>query len=220
MSLHASEAVIDLEYVADIACPWCYIGLERLKQAMRRRPSLEIRLRWRPFMLNPDLPAEGIGRADYLLAKFGPEAGRIYRRIEAIGRDDGIPFAFDRIQRQPNTTDAHRLVLLAHERGRAPAMIERLFQAFYLEGEDLTQHERLVAIAAEAGLDRGETRALFAGNQLNADVTRSHRTAGWQGIRGVPVYILGQAHVLSGAQPPEVITQLLDLARTPRAASA
>lgn len=215
MTIHQTGPAIEIDYVADVACPWCYVGLERLKRAMGLRPAVPVRLRWRPFMLNPDLPAAGIGRAEYLMAKFGPNANRIYQRIEAVGREEGIAFAFDRIRRQPNTTDAHRLILLAQQRGGALAMIDRLFQAFYLEGEDLGAHATLVALAKDAGLDPVEVTTFLGGDELVGEVSRSQQTASWQGIRGVPVFILGHAHALSGAQPAEVLVQLFDLARTP-----
>ena len=208
--------VIELEYVADVACPWCYIGLERLKQALRLRPEIGIRLRWRPFILNPDLPPGGIDRATYLSAKFGHNAPRIYQRIEAVGRAEGIAFAFDRIRRQPETTDAHRLILYAQQQGRAPAMIDRLFRAFFREGDDVGIPARLLALATDAGFDPEAVGALLAGRDLVGEVQRAHSSAGWQGIRGVPVFILAETHALSGAQPAEVLAQLLDLAATPR----
>lgn len=211
---------VELDYVADVACPWCYIGLERLNRARRQRPAVDVRIRWRPFMLNPDLPPGGIERSEYLRAKFGPNAGRVYDRIAAVGREEGIPLAFDRIQRQPNTVDAHRLILHAQEVGLADAMIEQVFQAFYAEGKDIGEREVLAALAVEAGLEEGAVRRLLQSDRLESDVLRSQRTTTWQGIRGVPVFILQQAHALSGAQPAEVLVQLIDFALTPAPASA
>lgn len=211
---------VELDYVADIACPWCYIGMQRLERARRQRPAVRVRLRWRPFMLNPDLPASGIERSAYLEAKFGPNAGRVYERIGTVGRQEGIPLAFDRIQRQPNTTDAHRLILHAQEAGRGEAMIERLFQAFYAEGKDVGDRTVLAALGAEAGFEEAAIRGLLESDRYENDVIRSQRTTTWQGIRGVPVFILQQAHALSGAQPAEVLVQLIDFALTPAAASA
>lgn len=216
-SRHVPGGAIEVEYVADVACPWCYIGLERLKRALQLRPGVEIRLRWRPFVLNPDLPRGGIERQVYLSAKFGQDAPRVQQRIEAVGRTEGIPFALERIRRQPDTIDAHRLILYAQREGRAPAMVDRLFRAFFLDGDDLGARARLITLAADAGFDPEAIGALLASDDFAAAVKRSHTTAGWQGIRGVPVFILAQAHALSGAQPAEVLAQLLDFAATPRA---
>lgn len=220
MDSAAIRRSLELDYVADLACPWCYVGIERLARAREQRPAVDLRLRWRPFMLNPDLPASGIERADYLRAKFGPNAGRIYDRIAAVGRREGIPFAFERIQRQPNTTDAHRLILHAQAAGRGEAVIGRLFRAFYSEGADIGDRAVLVALAGEVGLDEAASRRLLQSERYESDVLRSQRTTTWQGIRGVPVFILAQAHALSGAQPAEVLVQLIDFALTPAAAPA
>jgi hypothetical protein len=133
----APALVVDV--VSDIVCPWCFIGKRKLEIALadlrRGEPSLEVMVRWHSFQLNPDLPAEGIPRAAYLAQKFGAaRATDVYARVKAIGETVGIPFRFDRIERQPNTLDGHRLVAWAQQQGDAGALVERLFSAYFIEG--------------------------------------------------------------------------------------
>jgi predicted DsbA family dithiol-disulfide isomerase len=205
---------ITIDHIADVACPWCYIGLRRFARARAMRPAHTVRARWRPFMLNPTLPAEGMDRGAYMRAKFGSEAAalRIYERIAQVGEAEGIPFQFDRMKRTPNTLQAHRLILLAQERGLAEALIERLFCALFIEGRDVGDPGVLVEEAAAAGFEHPEVETWLAGRELTDEVVRSHETAQWQGIRGVPAFVLAGTHAITGAQPAEVLTGLIDVA--------
>lgn len=213
------ERPIEVAYVADLACPWCYIGLRRLDRAREMRPDLAVRVRWWPFLLNPFLPPEGMDRGEYVRAKFGGEAAarEVYERLTAAGRDDGIAFAFERMPRTPNTVQAQRLVLWAQERGEAAALIERLFEALFVEGRDVGAREALAELAGEAGLDPDAARDFLAGDALAAEIVRSHQQAERIGVRGVPVFIVEREHAVSGAQPPEVLAGLLDVAATEEA---
>lgn len=210
------ERPIEVAYVADLACPWCYVGLMRLDRAREMRPELPVRVRWWPFLLNPFLPPEGMDRGEYVRAKFGGEAAarQVYERLTQVGRDDGIAFAFERMPRTPNTVQAQRLVLWAQERGEAAALIERLFEALFVEGRDVGAREVLAELAGEAGLDPEAARDFLAGDALAAEVVRSHQQAERIGVRGVPVFIVEREHAVSGAQPPEVLAGLLDVAAT------
>lgn len=210
------ERAIEVAYVADLACPWCYIGLRRLDRARAMRPDLPVRVRWWPFLLNPFLPPEGMDRGEYVRAKFGGEAAarQVYERLTEVGRDDGIAFAFERMPRTPNTVQAQRLVLWAQERGEAAALIERLFEALFVEGRDVGSREVLVELAGEAGLETDAARDFLAGDALAAEIVRAHQQAERIGVRGVPVFIVERAHAVSGAQPPEVLAGLLDVAAT------
>jgi len=212
---------IEVDYVADLACPWCYIGLKRLDRARALRPDKPVRVRWWPFLLNPFLPPEGMDRAEYVRAKFGGDvaARRVYERITEAGREDGIAFAFERMPRTPNTVLAQRLVLWAQESGSADALIERLFEALFVEGRDIGKREVLVELAGEAGLDPDAARTFLAGDALAAEILRAHQQAERLGVRGVPVFIVERAHAVSGAQPPEVLAGLLDVAATAEAAA-
>jgi predicted DsbA family dithiol-disulfide isomerase len=141
---------LQIEIVSDVVCPWCFIGKRRLEQALGRAPDTPVSLRWRPFQLNPQLPAGGVERAEYVRAKFGARATEIYDRVARVGRGVGIDFAFDRIVRQPNTLPAHQLIGAAAVAGVEEAMVETLFRAYFLEGADLTSRACLLGLAARA----------------------------------------------------------------------
>jgi predicted DsbA family dithiol-disulfide isomerase len=210
---HAGSS-ITIDYIADLACPWCYIGLRRFAQARAMRPAHRVASRWRPFMLNPNLPAEGMDRATYMRAKFGSEAAaeRVYGRIVQAGEAEGIPFDFGRMKRTPNTLQAHRLILFAQARGKAEVLIERLFCALFIEGKDVGDLRVLVKEAAAAGLEPKEVGTWLAGRELADEVVHAHETAQWQGVRGVPAFVLADTHAITGAQPAEVLTGLIDVA--------
>jgi len=213
MTEHPPEAAaIEVDLFADLACPWCYLGLVRLDRARAMRPDREVRVRWRPFFLNPGMPPEGMDRADYLRRKFGGDARHVYRRIEDAGRTDGVTFAFERMPRTPNTLLAHRLILFAEELGKADAVIRALFRALFQEGRDVGRAEVLAEIAADAGLDSLEVGEFLQGDRLAREVHAAHAQAERIGIRGVPVFIFDHEHAITGAQPPEVLAGLLDLA--------
>jgi predicted DsbA family dithiol-disulfide isomerase len=207
---------IEIDFVADLACPWCYLGLVRLDRARAMRPDWPVRVRWRPFFLNPHLPPEGMDRATYVRRKFGGDAARVYQRIVDSGRADGVEFAFERMPRTPNTTLAQRLILFAQERGQADAVIRALFRALFEEGRDVGRPEVLAAIAADAGLDRDEVSAFLSGDGLEREVTAAYQQAERAGVQGVPVFIVERAHAITGAQPPEILADLLDVAAAAR----
>lgn len=207
---------VTVDMIADLACPWCYLGLVRLDKARALRPALEVDLRWWPYMLNPQLPKEGMDRRTYLRAKFGGDAnaGAIYQRIEEAGREEGMAFAFDKIQRTPNTVAAQRLVLLAQGQGRGDAVIRALFKALFEDGIDIGQVDALYRLGEAEGIAREELEALFAGDAHSADIIRGHQRAQMMGVQGVPVYVVDKEHVIAGAQAPEVLAGLLDVAGT------
>jgi len=221
MSEDPSEAMpIQVDFVADLACPWCFLGLVRLDRARAMRPDWPVRVRWRPFFLNPYMPPEGMDRATYVRRKFGGDAREVYRRIEEAGRADGVAFAFDRMPRTPNTTLAHRLILFAEERGAGDALIRRLFRALFQEGQDVGRPEVLAAVAEQAGLDPATVREFLSGDRLRREVLAAHQQAERAGVRGVPVFIVDREHAITGAQPPEVLAGLLDVAIAARHAPA
>jgi predicted DsbA family dithiol-disulfide isomerase len=221
MSEHSPRtAPIEVDFVADLVCPWCFLGLVRLDRARAMRPDWPVRVRWRPFFLNPHLPPEGMDRATYVRRKFGGNAKEVYQRIEASGRSDGVTFAFDRMPRTPNTTLAQRLILFAEQQGAADGVIRALFRALFQEGRDVGRREVLAAIAEEAGLDREEVSAFLSGDRLTREVIAAHQQAERIGIYGVPVFIVEREHAITGAQPPEVLADLLDVAVAARRAPA
>ena len=204
---------VRIDIVLDVICPWCFIGKRRLEQALALRPEIEPAFGWRPFQLNPDMPAEGMARNDYLAVKFGgsQHAGRIYHTVAEAGGTVGIPFAFDRIRRMPATREAHRLIRHAEALGRAAALVEALFCAYFIEGRDLGDRAILAAIAAEAGLDPAETRRFLASGDGAAAVLAEERSARRIGINAVPCFILDEQYAISGAQEPEFFLPLFDL---------
>jgi predicted DsbA family dithiol-disulfide isomerase len=205
------EAPIEIDFVADLACPWCYLGLVRLDRARAMRPDRPVRVRWRPFFLNPGMPQDGMDRAAYL-RQFGGDARDVCRRIEDSGRADGVTFAFERMPRTPNTLLAHRLILFAEEQSKADAVIRALFRALFQDGRDVGRPEVLAAIAGEAGLDQAEVSEFLKDDRLAPEVHAAHEQAERIGIRGVPVFIVDREHAITGAQPPEVLAGLIDVA--------
>ncbi len=208
------KARLTVEVVHDLVCPWCYLGTRRLLRTIRRRPDLLVDIVWRPFLLNPDMPRLGMARSDYVVRKFGGEdrARRLYTSITEIGRTEGVQFRFDRVRRTPSSVDAHRLVRWAARFGRADEVVEGLFAAHFSDGRDVGDPAVLCAVAASCGLDPANARAMLASDadldSIHADNLRAHRL----GINGVPCFVVAGRHAIAGAQEPEVIERLLDVA--------
>jgi predicted DsbA family dithiol-disulfide isomerase len=204
-----------LDVFSDTICPWCYIGKRRLERALKARPQRQLKVRWRAFQLNPGMAPQGMDRRAYIEAKFGgtERARAIYDTVRSAGASEGIGFAFDRIQRTPNTLQSHRVMRLAAAADRQDAALEGLFRAYFVEGRDIGDREVLADIAAAAGLDRGEVARHLTGD-FEADVVLGEDAlARRAGINGVPCFIFNGRFALSGAQEPEAFFQLFDLAR-------
>ena len=210
---------LSIDVVSDVVCPWCFIGKRRLEAALalyaKERPDAPApTVSWRPFQLNPDLPAEGMPRAEYIQRKFGARGGAVYERVTMVGRQVGIPFAFDRIVRQPNTLAAHSLIELAQAHGRQDAVAEAFFRAYFLDGVDLTHRANLVAIAAGAGLDPAEAETWLDNANARDAVAAEDARARELGIQGVPFFIFGGRVAVSGAQPAEVLLDAMTQAES------
>lgn len=205
-----------VDVVSDVVCPWCYVGKRKLERALAElrqlEPAVSIGVRWHPFELNPDLPAEGISRAAYLEAKFGRTSG-VHERVKAVGSSVGIDFAFDRIVRQPNTHNTHRLIGWAQQSGDATALVEQLFRAYFVDGRSLADIEELAAIAESAGLDRAAARELLASDRLRAEVEAEYREAQASGIHAVPFFIFNGRTAVSGAHDPPMLLEAIAAAR-------
>ncbi len=211
---------MQVDIVSDVICPWCFIGKRRLARALAMRPGLDVSTTWRAFQLNPDMPADGMPRQEYLALKFGGnlQARRIYSAVEQAGASEGISFAFDRIKRTPNTVDAHRLIRFATANGRADETVEALFRAYFLDGRDIGSRDELAAVAAESGLDEREARGFLDDGKGRDTVLAEDRGARRAGIDGVPSFIVDGSYLLSGAQEPEFFLPLFDLALNKAAA--
>jgi len=204
-----------IDIYSDVICPWCYIGKRRLERALTERPQDDLTLHWRAFQLNPDMPAQGMDRQLYLQLKFGSAASaeRIYREIKAVGDEEDLAFAFEDIRRTPNTVECHRLIRFAGMNGRQDAIVEALFSAYFLAGEDIGAPEVLLSVAESAGLDPAETQA-FLDSDLEAQAVRAEdQEARRAGLQGVPTFIVNGQYALSGAHMPEVLHQMFDIGR-------
>ena len=212
----AAHRTVQIDVVSDAVCPWCYIGKRNLEAALAGLPDVVPTIHWRPYQLDPTIPAGGLDRHDYMARKFGEDrlAG-IHARLTEAGKAAGLDFAFDRIRRSPNTLDAHRLIRWAWSAGKQDAVVEALFRAFFIDGEDIGDREVLTARAAGAGMDPEiVTRLLDEG--ADADAVRGEiEKARSLGVTGVPFFILEGRIGVSGAQPPEVLARAISKALEP-----
>jgi predicted DsbA family dithiol-disulfide isomerase len=198
-----------LEVASDVICPWCFIGKRRLERALREVGELEVS--WLPFELNPGMPKAGMARRDYRTGKFGSEAesNRLDRHVAEVGKSEGIHFAFDRIERTPNTFDAHRMICFAGVHGRQDALVEELFRRYFLLGEDVGCAEILLAACEAVGLDGGVVSRLLGSEEFAAEVRRDEEGVRRLGVSGVPSFILDGEVIAVGAQRPEVLVEAI-----------
>jgi predicted DsbA family dithiol-disulfide isomerase len=198
---------ITVEIISDVVCPWCYVGKRRFAGAMELVPEFDISVRWRPFRLDPTIPREGIAREAYLSNKFGSvEAiGPMHRKLAEMGAAEGVDFRFDRIARSPNTVDAHRLIRWARVEGVEDAMVERLFRAYFTDGDDIGAPDVLADIAAAAGLAVESVAERLASDEDRAAVEAEINEAYRIGVSAVPCFIIDQTYAVMGAQAPETI---------------
>jgi len=208
---------IRVEAIVDTICPWCYIGKKRLEKALSREQLDNLIINWRPFLLNPDMPNGGIDRKLYLSAKFGgtESATRVYKAIETAGAAVGIEFKFDDIKITPDSTDSHRLIFkVCSERPAVGnALVEDLFVAYFLEGQNIGDLDILAEIAVTHGEDRNEILDYLAGDMDRDFVGQENRVAHQMGVTGVPCFVFNGRHALSGAQEPEILQRMVRLAR-------
>jgi predicted DsbA family dithiol-disulfide isomerase len=203
---------VRIDVVSDVVCPWCFIGKRRLEKALALKPDVPVD--GHPYFLNDWIPREGIAREEYLSTKFGsPEryAG-IAERVSAAAAAEGLTYAIDKVSRQPNTLDAHRLIRWADGIGKAADMKQKLMDLYFTEGADLTNRAVLVQAAADVGLDAEDVRAALASDQDVAQVEQEAQQAKEAGIEGVPMFIFGGKFAVSGAQAPEYLAEAIERA--------
>jgi predicted DsbA family dithiol-disulfide isomerase len=211
--------MIRIDVVSDVICPWCFIGKRRFERALAAEPPGEIEIGWRPFQLNPDMPPEGMARRDYLKAKFGDDAGgERYKHVIAAGLEEGIPFAFERMTRTPNTVRAHRLIRFATRAGVADAVVETLFETYFIEARDVGDVEVLVAAESACGLDADTVRTYLLSDEDEALIREEDAFARRMGIYGVPCFVVDRKFMVSGAQTPDVFQQVFKRVRESAAA--
>lgn len=203
---------LSIDIVSDVVCPWCYIGKRNLEAALALPGSAGLpvaELRWHPFQLNPDLPAQGISRRQYLEDKFGgpQRAAEIYARVQAAGRGAGLELNIDGIALQPNTLAAHALIAFAQQGGGIAAsdVKERLLKAYFVENRFIGSADVLTEIAREAGLDAQAALAFVTDPRQLQAVAQADAQARSMGIHGVPFFIFNQKLAVSGAQEPAAL---------------
>lgn len=206
------RTAMPIDVVSDVVCPWCFIGKRRLEQAIARTPDVPVTVRWRAYFLNPWVPRDGISRTEYLTTKFGsPERYNAnVPRMVAAAAGEGLVYAADKIKRQPNTIDCHRLILWAGD--KAAAMKQKLMDSYFTEGVDLTQRDELVRAAAAVGLDADRIRPRLATDEDVARVTEEAEAAQAAGVQGVPCFVFGGVLAVSGAQSADYLASAIERA--------
>ena len=201
---------MQVDIYSDIVCPWCYVGKRRMERALTLVGS-DVQVIWRPFQLNPTMPLDGMDRTTYLKAKFGSlEAfGQMEEQLLAAGADEQIPFAFEKIQRTPNTFAAHRLVWYAAQQEKQDSVVDALFRGYFLEGKNIGDVTTLTHVAAEAGLDRTEAETFLASETGVVEVKAEEAIGRRLGIRGVPYFVFNGTVSISGAQPPDMFVSAI-----------
>lgn len=210
MSMREQDKLV-VDVVSDTMCPWCFIGKRRLDRALVMiHDEVEPEIRWRPFQLDPTIPPEGMDRQAYLDKKFGREkAQEVYEQIKAAGDPEGIFFAFDQIEKSPNTLDSHRLIAWAEVGEQQDTVVDRLFERYFLEGDDIGDHSVLLEVAREADMPVDLVAEALASDKdmerIKQDIALAHQL----GVEGVPTFVIDQRHVLVGAQPTETLAEAL-----------
>ncbi|MCE6952763.1 DsbA family oxidoreductase [Cereibacter sphaeroides] len=204
--------MIRLDIFSDPICPWCYIGKALLDRALETRPDHPFVIAWHPFQLNPDMPREGVDRRSYLEAKFGgrERAVEIYAKVQAAAEAAGVGIDFERMERTPNTLDAHRLIHWAGIEGRQAAVVAALFRGYFREGLDIGNPEVLADLAAGCGMDRALTARLLASDADRDDILARDADARAKGVQAVPTFLVDGRYVVAGAQPVTLWQQAID----------
>jgi predicted DsbA family dithiol-disulfide isomerase len=202
---------VRIDVVSDVVCPWCFIGKRRLEKAIALTPGIPVEVHWRPYFLNDWIPREGMAREQYLTTKFGsPERYKgIAQRVTAAAAEEGLVYASEKMKRQPNTLDCHRLIRWAEGIGKSAEMKQRLMDLYFTEGADLTNHAVLVQAATDVGLDPEDVRAALESDQDVAQIEREAQSAKEAGIDGVPCFVFGGKFAVSGAQSPEYLAEAI-----------
>ncbi len=215
----AARPATHVEVISDVVCPWCYIGNHRLEEAIALNPDIDVAINGRPYFLNDWIPREGIDRQTYLETKFG-SAERyeaIAQRVSAAAELEGLAYAPDKISRQPNTIDCHRLILWSRSVSDPARVKQRLMELYFAEGGDLSDPKVLIQAAVDCGMDGDLVRRLLASD---ADVDRIEgeaNSAKEAGIDGVPCFIFGGSVIVTGAQSPDYLANAIARAAGPQA---
>jgi predicted DsbA family dithiol-disulfide isomerase len=212
---------LPIDVVSDVVCPWCYVGKKRLERALALRPEVQAEVRWLPFFLDPSVPKAGMPRIDYISRKFGTSEKITpgHKRLTLLGEELGIDFHFEKIERQPNTIDAHRVIGWAQEAGKAGPVVDRLFAMFFTEGADLSDREVIVEAGRAGGLDAKSLRRDLESDRDVLSIERQATAASVGGIGGVPFFVFGKKVAVAGAHEPEALAAAIDQALADKSAA-
>ena len=208
----SAQSPVRIDVVSDVVCPWCFIGKRRLEKALALKPDVPVEVHWHPYFLNDWVPPEGMSREDYLTTKFGsPERySGIAQRVSAAAAEEGLTYSADKMKRQPNTTDCHRLIKWADGIGKSAEMKQKLMDLYFTEGADLTNRAVLLQAATDVGLDPDDVREALASDTDIEAVAREAQGAKEAGIEGVPCFIFAGRYAVSGAQAPEYLAAMIE----------
>ncbi|WP_281994553.1 DsbA family oxidoreductase [Ruegeria faecimaris] len=197
---------VKLDIMSDPICPWCYIGKTHLDKALAATPDHPFIIEWHPFQLNPDMPVEGMDRREYLERKFGGKDGaiRAYAPVVEHAENAGLGIDFEGMKRTPNTLDAHRLIHWAGIENKQNAIVDALFQAYFVQGRDIGDHEVLADIADSQGMDAAVVMKLLKSDADRSDIGNRDAHSRQMGVTSVPTFIVANQHAVPGAQPPEM----------------
>lgn len=212
---------MQIEIFSDVVCPWCFIGKRRLDRVLDGGLGTGVHIVWRAYQLYPELPPGGIPRSEFMRARFGSDApaSAIYERVLNEAESEGLTLDFERIEVAPNTLQAHRLLSWAEPSGRQHELAERLFRSYFQEGRNIGDREELVRAARLAGLDAEAATRLLDGHDELDKVRSELALAQSAGVSGVPFFVLGGRFAIPGAQPADVMRQLIERARDRLAAA-
>ena len=214
---------VQIEVVSDAICPWCYVAKRNLDAAVADlRKNFSVDVKWLPFELNADMPKGGLDRKKYRSAKFGSleHSQRLDAHVTEAGKAAGLDFHHERMERTPNTFDAHRLIWLAEKEGVQDAVVEGLFAGYFTNGRDVGDHDVLAQIAAEAGLDRDRVKAFLDSDDGSEEVRLLAATAYASGFTGVPTILVNGDALFSGARSTEIMLAAMRKAVVSNASSA
>lgn len=212
MTETAPPAPVKLDIISDPICPWCYIGKARLEAALAERPGHPFVIEWHPFQLNPDMPEGGMDLRAYLEAKFGGKEGaaKAYAPVAEHAEEAGLTLNLERMARVPNTVDAHRLIHWAGIERKQNAAVDALFQAYFVEGRDIGDHEVLADIADGIDMDAAVVLKLLASEADRDDIRARDTHSREMGVNSVPTFIVAQKHAVPGAQPADLWVKVID----------
>ncbi len=204
--------MVKLDIISDPICPWCYIGKTLLDRALAERPEHPFTIEWHPFQLNPDMPADGMDRREYLETKFGGKeaAVRAYAPVVERAKAADLTINFEAMQRTPNTLDAHRLLHWAGIEDKQDAAAMALFRAYFEEGRDIGAHDLLGDLADGLGMDAAVVLKLLKSDADSADISARDAQFRKMGITGVPTFIVAGQHAVPGCQGTDLWLQVID----------